>query len=225
MRLPKYTRKVLEMSSRLGPAPTIRSVGCMAPVAEPIVLDIRLLVQLSMMSTALKQSVLASRPWVRLLATFPPVCSLYSPVITGPRTPLLLTVRKCVPFRRARLSLVFWVRTVFPLFMTTRPVTLCLSRQLVVPTTWLLLFLGSMTAPPPVPVWLSRSHRKVHEATGKLTLMPTVCRILLAGMPVRKVVSVVLVRDVLANGTRGTAYIGSLKLVSALPIEMERCGL
>lgn len=62
IRLPKYTRNVLDMREDFGPAPTIRRVGCMAPVAEPTDLEIRLLVPLSIISTALKQSLLVSRP-------------------------------------------------------------------------------------------------------------------------------------------------------------------
>lgn len=205
IRLPKYTRNVFEISPRFGPAPTIRRVGCMAPVAERMEFEIRLLVQLSIISTALKQLVLASRPWVRLLATFPPVCNLYSPVITGPSMPLLLTVRNWVCFRSPSFSLWLWVRTVLPLFMTTRPMALCLSRQLVVPTTWLLLFLGSMTAPPPSPVPLSRLNRKVHGAIGVAMLMLSVVSILLTGVRPWKALRVRLPADLLAKGIRGKA--------------------
>lgn len=135
IRLPKYTRNVLEISDAFGPAPTIRRVGCMAPVAEPMELDMRLLVTFTIISTALKQSLLVSRPCVRLLATFPPVCSLYSPVITGLNIALLLPVRNPVPLSDPNFNLRLWVRTVPLLLMTTRLMTLCLSRQLVVPTT------------------------------------------------------------------------------------------
>lgn len=130
---------------------------------------------------------------------------------------LLLPVRNRVPLRDPRLSLLLWVRTFLSLLMTTRLMTLCLSRQLVVPTTWLLDFLGSMTAPPLVPVPFSRSHRNVHGAAGVLNGVLIVVTSLLVPIPVLNVLAVPAMVLLLLKLMVGNAYIGILQVVNLLP--------